>query len=115
MHVPFIKVTVNTFVSKSHTGIYTTVRVSNPLICIIIKDELLLACDEVRSAGEAMGKAASQFALDTSQANRRAIMIHTARELLMSVVRLMAVADDVDMNNLTKASGKVCLCIQLHS
>ena len=54
-----------------------------------------------------MNTAASQFALDTSQPNRRAMMVHSARELLMSVVRLIVVADEVDMNNLVQASSKV--------
>lgn len=71
------------------------------------QEELLLACDEVRAAGEVMHQAASNFARDTFQTERRDEMTKASRELLMSVTRLMVIADAVDVNKLLKASSRV--------
>ena len=71
------------------------------------QEELLLACDEVRAAGEVMHQAASNFARDTFQTERRDEMTKASRELLMSVTRLMVIADAVDVNKLFKASNRV--------
>ena len=71
------------------------------------QEELLLACDEVRAAGEVMHQAASEFARDTFQSEKRDEMTKASRELLMSVTRLMVIADAVDVKKLLKASNRV--------
>ena len=69
----------------------------------------MLACDEVCTAGATMHKVASEFAQDTSQRGRREAMTKASRELLISVTRLMVVADAVDVSKLIKASGRVSI------
>ena len=59
-----------------------------------------------------MHKAASEFAQDTSVRGRREAMTKASRELLMSVIRLMVVADAVDVSKLIKASGRVRSCLR---
>ena len=54
-----------------------------------------------------MHQAASDFARDTFQTERRDEMTKASRELLMSVTRLMVIADAVDVNKLLKASSRV--------
>ena len=71
------------------------------------QEELLLACDEVRAAGEVMHQAASEFARDTFQSEKRDEMTKASRELLMSVTRLMVIADAVDVKKLLKTSNRV--------
>ena len=71
------------------------------------QEELLLACDEVRAAGEVMHQAASEFARDTFQSEKRDEMTKASRELLMSVTRLMVIADAVDVKKLLKVSSRV--------
>ena len=56
---------------------------------------------------ETMHKAASEFVQDTFRSERRAAMVTAAQELLMSVTRLMVVADVVDVSKLLKASRRV--------
>ena len=47
-----------------------------------------------------MQKAADTFALDTSRSDKREIIKEASRELLMTVVRLMVIADAVDVSKL---------------
>lgn len=49
------------------------------------------------------------FAQDTSKSDKRANMVHAARELLFSITRLMVLADVVDVNNLLNASSQASL------
>lgn len=66
-----------------------------------------MACDEVRAAGEEMYKAASEFSRDTMKGENRGAMVKAARKLLLSVTRLMVVADTIDVSKLLKVSGRV--------
>lgn len=54
-----------------------------------------------------MLKAANVFAQDTSRSDKREIMKEASRDLLMTVVRLMVIADAVDVSKLFKASSRV--------
>lgn len=71
------------------------------------QEELLLACAEVKGAGELMQKAAVAFELDTSRSDRREAMKEASRDLLMTVVRLMVIADAIDVNKLLNISTRV--------
>ena len=55
-----------------------------------------------------MQKAAGDFQLDTSRSDKREVMKEAARDLLMTVVRLMVIADAVDVSKMFKASNRVC-------
>ena len=54
-----------------------------------------------------MQKAADAFAHDTSRSDKREAMKEASRELLMTVVRLMVIADAVDVSKLFKVSSRV--------
>lgn len=71
------------------------------------QEELQLACDEVKAAGEVMQKAAGDFQLDTSRSDKREVMKEAARDLLMTVVRLMVIADAVDVSKMLKTPNRV--------
>ena len=78
-----------------------------------MQEELLLACDEVKTAGELMQKSADAFSHDTSRSDKREAMKEASRELLMTVVRLMVIADAVDVSKLFKVSSRVSqYCIE---
>lgn len=70
---------------------------------------MLLACEEVRTKGELLHSTGSTFVQDTSESDKRASMVHAARELLFSITRLMVIADIVDVNILLNASNRVNL------
>ena len=72
-----------------------------------VQEKLLLACEEVRAAGEEMHKTASEFAKDTLPAEKRDAMVQASQELLKAVTRLMVIADTVDVSKLLKASSRV--------
>lgn len=72
-----------------------------------IQEELLLACDEVKSAGEQMQRSANTFASDTSRSDKREVMKESSRDLLMAVVQLMVIADAVDVSKLFNVSNRV--------
>ncbi len=54
-----------------------------------------------------MHTAGNIFILDSGKLDKRASMVHAARELLFSITRLMVVADIIDVNNLLNAADKV--------
>lgn len=66
-----------------------------------------MASEEVRTRGELLHSAGNLFIQDSGKPDRRATMVHAARELLFSVTRLMVIADIIDVNNLLNASVKV--------
>ena len=72
-----------------------------------LQEDLLLACDDVRAAGEEMHRAGSEFARDTFRADKRAAMAAAGRQLLLAATRLMTVADAVDVSRLLNASKRV--------
>lgn len=61
----------------------------------------------MKAAGEVMQKAASEFESDTSRSDKREVMKEVARDLLMTVVRLMVIADAVDVSKMFKVSNRV--------
>ena len=74
---------------------------------VTLQEELLLSCDEVKSAGEVVQKAANAFASDVSRSDKREVMKEASRDLLMAVVRLMVIADAVDVSKLLNVSNRV--------
>ena len=74
---------------------------------VALQEELLLSCDEVKSAGEVVQKAATAFASDVSRSDKREVMKEASRDLLMAVVRLMVIADAVDVSKLLNVSNRV--------
>ncbi len=54
-----------------------------------------------------MHAAGSLFIQDSGKLDRRASMVHAAREMLFSITRLMVIADIIDVNNLLNISIKV--------
>lgn len=67
----------------------------------------MTACDEVKVCGELLQTAAGLFAQTPCDPTCRPKMNQCSRDLLLSVTRLMVVADMVDVNNLLEASGRV--------
>lgn len=77
---------------------------------VTVQEDLLLACDEVKSAGESMHQAAVEFSQDTLDSERRETMVAAARVLLMAVTRLLVVVDAVDVQRMFRTSNRVwCL------
>ena len=54
-----------------------------------------------------MHKAASEFAKDTLQTEKRDVMVQASQELLKAVTRLMVIADMMDVGKLLRASSRV--------
>ena len=77
------------------------------------QEDLLLACDEVKSMGESMHQAALEFSYDTLDEDRRETMVTASRSLLMAVTRLMVAVDAVDIQNMFRTSSRVCVCLPL--
>ena len=61
----------------------------------------------MKSTGEALQKAASEFSGNTLLSDKRAAMVGASKSLLMAVTRLMVVADAADVSKLFKASSQV--------
>ncbi len=68
-----------------------------------IKMEMLSAVEEVKKAGESMGRASREFAEDPCSSVKRANMVKAARNLLSAVTRLLILADMVDVHRLLKS------------
>ncbi|RWS14752.1 alpha-catenin-like protein [Dinothrombium tinctorium] len=68
-----------------------------------IKPEMIAAVDEVKKTGEAMSKAAREFAEDPCSSSKRGNMVRAARNLLSAVTRLLILADMVDVHLLLKS------------
>lgn len=68
-----------------------------------IKEEMMLAVDEVRSAGAGMSETARQFAEEPCSSVKRAAMVRAARSLLSAVTRLLILADMVDVHRLLRS------------
>ncbi|XP_063963590.1 catenin alpha-2-like [Lytechinus pictus] len=63
-----------------------------------IEREMLTAVEEVRSTGEDMRVASSEFAEDPCSSVKRGSMVRAARALLSAVTRLLILADMVDVH-----------------
>lgn len=68
-----------------------------------IKQEMLIAVDEVRKTGDVMRVAAREFAEDPCSSLKRGNMVRAARNLLSAVTRLLILADMVDVHLLLKS------------
>lgn len=68
-----------------------------------IKSEMLSAVEEVRKAGDHMGKSSREFAEDPCSSLKRGNMVKAARNLLSAVTRLLILADMVDVHRLMKS------------
>lgn len=68
-----------------------------------IRDDMLVAVEEVRKTGEDMGHASQEFANDPCSSVRRGAMVRAARALLSAVTRLLILADMVDVHRLLKS------------
>ncbi len=84
-----------------------TVQLLNLLCYCISQEELITACDSVRACGESLQAAAAEFSQSPCEPDNRSNMTKASRELLISVTRLMVVADMVDVQNLLEASSRV--------
>ncbi len=84
-----------------------TVQLLNSLCYCISQEELITACDSVRACGESLQAAAAEFSQSPCEPDNRSNMTKASRELLISVTRLMVVADMVDVQNLLEASSRV--------
>ena len=62
-----------------------------------------------------MQKTAAIFASDTSRSDKREVMKEASRDLLMAVVRLMVIADAVDVSKLLNVSNRVRYLYSLSS
>ncbi len=70
----------------------------------------MTACDEVKNRGELLQAAAGQFSQSPYESSSRSKMSQTSKDLLMSVTKLMVVADMMDVQNLLDASSRVGEC-----
>jgi len=67
-----------------------------------IRQEMLVAVDEVRKTGECMSGAAREFANDPCSSVKRGNMVRASRNLLSAVTRLLILADMIDVHLLLK-------------
>ncbi|KAF0300937.1 Catenin alpha [Amphibalanus amphitrite] len=68
-----------------------------------IRQEMLVAVDEVKKTGEAMSTASRAFAEEPCSSAKRGNMVRAARDLLLTVTRLLILADMVDVHQLLKS------------
>ncbi|XP_065579492.1 catenin alpha-like isoform X2 [Artemia franciscana] len=68
-----------------------------------IKQEMLVAVEEVRKTGEVMSISSREFAEDPCSSLKRGNMVRAARSLLSAVTRLLILADMVDVHRLLKS------------
>jgi len=80
-----------------------TIAVENP----DIRQEMLVAVDEVRKTGEVMSSAAREFANDPCSSVKRGNMVRASRNLLSAVTRLLILADMIDVHLLLKKLRRV--------
>ena len=66
-----------------------------------------MSCDDVKANGEAMQRAATEFSQNAGDSSKRSAMMDASKSLLLSVTRLMVVADMVDVSELLQASSRV--------
>ncbi|CAM2113671.1 unnamed protein product [Caretta caretta] len=69
-------------------------------ICHDLKEELVVAVEDVRKQGETMRIASSEFADDPCSSVKRGTMVRAARALLSAVTRLLILADMADVMRL---------------
>ena len=69
--------------------------------------DVTVACEDVRSKGEMVNTAAVEFVKDTMSPEWRAKMVSAARDLLMSVTRLLVVVDMIDVDKILTISSRV--------
>ncbi|GAB1599002.1 catenin alpha-like isoform X2 [Argonauta hians] len=67
-----------------------------------IREDMLLAVEDVRKIGDEMGRASQEFANDPCSSAKRSAMVLAARGLLSAVTRLLILADMSDVNHLLK-------------
>ncbi|KAJ8001165.1 hypothetical protein DPEC_G00188440 [Dallia pectoralis] len=65
-----------------------------------LKEELILAVEEVRKQGDSMRVASQEFADDPCSSVKRGTMVRAARALLSAVTRLLILADMADVMRL---------------
>ncbi|KAG6928508.1 catenin alpha-2-like, partial [Chelydra serpentina] len=65
-----------------------------------LKEELVVAVEDVRKQGETMRIASSEFADDPCSSVKRGTMVRAARALLSAVTRLLILADMADVMRL---------------
>jgi len=68
---------------------------------------MTVACEDVRSKGEAVHCAAVEFVLDTMVPEKRAAMVAAARDLLLAVTRLLVIVDMIDVDKILSISSRV--------
>lgn len=66
-----------------------------------------MSCEEVRNAGMSLEEAAKDYSTDTLDKKKREGMHESAKELLLSVTRLLAIVDLIDIHEFLKATSKV--------
>jgi len=69
--------------------------------------DMMVACEDVRSKGEIVHRAALEFVKDTMSPEGRAKMVAAARDLLMSVTRLLVIVDMIDVDKILTISSRV--------
>lgn len=70
---------------------------------IEIREDMLLAVEEVRKTGEVMTSTSREFADDPCSSQKRGNMVRAARALLSAVTRLLILADMVDVHLLLRS------------
>ena len=63
-----------------------------------IKNEMLAAVEDVKTAGSSMSESAREFANDPFSSAKRGTMIRASRSLLSAVTRLLIIADMIDVH-----------------
>lgn len=67
----------------------------------------MLACENIRSAQHGLQMACKEYTVDSLESRKRELMEDKARELILTVTRLLILVDLVDINQLMKASNEV--------
>ena len=67
-----------------------------------IRNDMLLAVDDVKKTGDEMTFTSKEFADDPCSSMKRGAMVRAARALLSAVTRLLIIADMVDVHLLLK-------------
>ena len=71
-----------------------------------------MACEEVRNRGSSLARAAEKYSADTLDKMKREGMHYAAKQLLLSVTRLLAIVDLIDIHEFLKATSHVSLLIR---
>lgn len=71
-----------------------------------------MACEAVRDRGSSLERAAKKYSADTLDKKKREGMHYAAKQLLLSVTRLLAIVDLIDIHEFLKATGHVSVLIR---